>query len=98
VPPGFYGEDVQYTFIPRLYQYFGRRKPMECRCGINFPTIPLWIYYDRKPKLRWPEKTVCPLYGSNSTILNIDMQDDRKTMKDTVANARYDWWQGGLYA
>jgi carboxylesterase type B len=98
VPPGFHGEDTAYTFFDGDTTTSDEGAPVNATVATTFQQYLAGFVMDGNPNSGGRARPIFPLYGSNSTILNIDIQDNGTTMKDTVANARCDWWQRGLYA
>ena len=98
VPPGFHGEDVPYTFFNGDTSTSDDGLPVIASVATRFQQYLAGFIMDGNPNSGGSTRPVFPLYGSNSTVLNIDYEDDGKTSKDSVANSRCDWWQRALYA
>ena len=98
VPPGFHGEDPPYTFFDGDTSTPDDGGPVNATVATRFQQYLAGFVMTGNPNSGGTARPIFPLYGSNSTILVIDIQDNGQTMKDTVANTRCDWWQRGLYA
>ena len=95
VPPGLHGEDVAYTY------FNGDTKTSDDGSPVNATVAKALQDYLTSFAMKGTpnEKGVpyFPMYGANSTILNIAGTDLGATLVDTVANSRCDWWQKALY-
>jgi cholinesterase len=95
VPPGLHGEDVSYTYFNGDTSTSDDGAPVNATVAKALQDYLTSFVMNGSPN----EKGLpyFPMYGSNSTILNVGTTNLGGTLKDTVANSRCDWWQKALY-
>jgi len=95
VPPGLHGEDTAYTFFNGDTSTSNYGLPVNGTVARAFQDYLTSFAMQGNPN----EKGVpfFPLYGANDTTLTVDLKNDGALVKDTVANARCDWWQKAVY-
>jgi cholinesterase len=98
VPPGFHGEDTSYVFFNGDTSTSDFGLPVNATVATTFQQYLSGFVMSGNPNSGGRARPVFPLYGNDSTVLNVDLQADWKISKDSVANSRCDWWQRGLYA
>jgi carboxylesterase type B len=91
VPPGVHGTDIDYAF------YAGNPSPGVINDTTAFIVQDYFTQFAITGDPNIPGLTPnFPLYGSNSTLLNINASFI-SPMSDPVANSRCAWWQDAVY-
>jgi carboxylesterase type B len=95
VPPGLHGEDVSYTYFNGDTTTLDDGSPVNATVARAFQDYLTSFAINGEPN----EKGVpyFPLYGANSTIVDISATTFGALLPDTVANSRCTWWQKALY-
>ena len=95
VPPGLHGQDVPYTYFNGDTSTSDDGSPVNSTVAKAFQDYLTSFALNGSPN----EQGVpyFPLYGSNSSLLNIASTNLSLPLTDTVANSRCDWWQKALY-
>jgi cholinesterase len=95
VPPGLHGEDIPYTF------FNGDTSTSDDGYPVNaFLATTLQRYITNFAILGTPNGVgvpYFPIYGPNSTVLEIASDELIITIPDDLANERCAWWQKALY-
>jgi cholinesterase len=95
VPPGLHGEDIAYTYFNGDTSTSDDGSPVNATVAMAFQEYLTSFAMNGTPN----EKGVpfFPMYGANSTIVNIAATDFAEDLVDTVANSRCTFWQKALY-
>ena len=95
IPPGLHGEDIAYTFFNGDTTTSNDGLPVNATVALQFQDYITSFVMNGSPNGRGTP--YFPMYGSNSTVLDINLSDPGLTQTDSVANARCTWWQKALY-
>ena len=95
VPPGLHGQDVSYTYFNGDTSTSDDGSPVNATVAHALQDYLTSFAMNGNPN----EAGVpyFPMYGSNSTIVNVGTSNLGGILMDTVANSRCDWWQKALY-
>lgn len=95
VPPALHGQDIPYTFFNGPNSVTNGNMPVQS----DATALALQVYITSFAQTGVPRGSGIPrfpLYGNNSTIINLNATSITEMM-DPTANARCLWWQKALY-
>lgn len=95
VPPGLHGEDIMYTYFNGDETTLDDGMPVNATVALALQDFITSFTMSGAPNE--PGVPFFPLYGENSTIVNLGLNDTFGLLGDTVANARCTFWQKALF-